>query len=113
MVTVEFLIYLQIEQSDNFQFLHILERGTVVNALVDDECTSPARKNQQSVAKTLCLHHCILTVKAELDQLCKGLSTMGVLDAIRRYPKIFARYFVSEERKSLTFGLEPYCVYVI
>ena len=30
----------------------------------------------------------------------------------RRYPKIFARYFSSEERKSLTFGLELYCVYV-
>ena len=38
---------------------------------------------------------------------------MGMLDAIRRYPKIFARYFPSEERKSLTFGLELYCVYEI
>ena len=52
----------------------------------------------------LALHHCILSIKAELDQLCEGLKCMGVLEVIRQNTDIFLPYFLASGNTTLTAG---------
>ena len=53
---------------------------------------------------TLTLHHCVLATKAELDQFCDGLQTLGVLKCIRENPDTFKEFFVADENQKLTSG---------
>jgi hypothetical protein len=89
------------EASDT-EFADILKREEVLEILVDAGCHSLQQKDKQSVLRMLCLHHCLLVIKAELDQLCEGLCTLGVLDEIKRNPQFFAQFFLSEGSEDLT-----------
>ena len=53
----------------------------------------------------LCLHHCLLAVKGEIDQLCEGTTNLGVLAKIRSTPNMFARFFLGTHLEELTAGM--------
>ena len=51
-------------------------------------------RDKDSVVQTLSLHYGLLSVIAEVDQLCEGLKTLEVLDAVRQHPELFRRLFL-------------------
>ena len=59
---------------------------------------------KEELTRTLKMHYTLLRCKAELDQLSCGLSTLGIGDAIKKYPKIFAPLFTSSCLAQLTAG---------
>ena len=48
------------------------------------------------------LHDVLLKRKEPLGQLCKGLSTLGILDLIRSHPERMKPYFVLNADRRLT-----------
>lgn len=65
---------------------------------------------KKNLIKCLRLWSAILCVKAELDQLCTGLKTMGVLDIMKTHSKQMKRYFCWGKEK-LTAGIAlKFCV---
>ena len=61
-------------------------------------------EGKPELLRTLMLHHCLLRSKAILDQLKLGLSALGVLDALSKYPTILEPYFVAGKQPPLTAG---------
>ena len=45
--------------------------------------------------------HVLVKVKAELDQFCEGLNTLGVLEKMKRYPSLMAPLFTDSGKKEL------------
>ncbi len=54
-------------------------------------------QNRLHVLQTLILHNTIIKHKAALDQLRKGLSTLGLLCEIEKEPTKFKKFFVHED----------------
>ena len=50
-------------------------------------------------------YHCMVKVKAYMDEFAAGLAELGVLDMIRMYPHLTKPLFVSTE-KAITAGME-------
>ena len=48
------------------------------------------------------LYYTVLRSRLVLDQLAEGLSVLGVLDAMKRYPKLMEPLFVGGKQKPLT-----------
>ena len=65
------------------QQLCLLDKGALRSALLD--------------------YHCVLKVKAEMDQFKEGLTSLGVLNAITTYPALMKCMFV-DDRGTLTAG---------
>ena len=49
-------------------------------------------------------HHGIIKVKAELDQFCEGLETLGVLQSVKKHPNLMRPLFVASSYVQLTRG---------
>ena len=47
--------------------------------------------------------HCLMKVKAEMDQFADGLTLLGILDAMRKQPDVMKPLFVAQKCK-LTAG---------
>ena len=47
--------------------------------------------------QTLMVHFILQKRKEPLDQFCKGLKTLGILNLVRSYPEQMKRYFVMQE----------------
>ena len=47
--------------------------------------------------QTLMVHFILQKRKEPLDQFCKGLKTLGILNLVRSYPELMKRYFVMQE----------------
>ena len=63
-------------------------------------------KRRPLLLRSLRLHSCLLSVKAEIDQLMDGLSEVfGVLSLIRQSPSAFKRYFCFDDSERLTAGM--------
>ena len=59
---------------------------------------------KSELLRILMLHHALLRSKAGLDQLRLGLSALGVLDVMSKYPAILEPYFVAGKQPPLTAG---------
>lgn len=57
------------------------------------------------IVKAVTLHHCILSVKAELDEIGNGLQTLGVLGILKKYPDQQKSYFCQTGSRSLAAGI--------
>ncbi len=68
-----------------------------------DTTITMARK--QELVHILMLHYTLLRNKAVLDQLKAGLSTLGVLDAMAKYPTLLEAFFISGQQPPLTAGI--------
>ena len=54
------------------------------------------------IKSSLIDYHCLLKVKAEMDQFLDGLSVLGILDAIRSKPDVMKPLFVLQIPKIST-----------
>ena len=61
--------------------------------------------DREQLVKIIGLHHTIFKCKAELDQLCRGLQALGLLQQIRAYPDVLESLFVWGDRTPVTAGL--------
>jgi hypothetical protein len=59
-------------------------------------------KDIPSIIESVTLHTTILKVKAELDDMVKGLDDAGVLEMLRKHPDFFRPLFVYNKDNSLT-----------
>ena len=48
--------------------------------------------------------HCLLKVKAEMDQFAEGLKSLGVLDMMKHHPDLFSSLFVDGGSTLITPG---------
>ena len=65
------------------------------------------------IIRTVSLHYAILNCTAELEQLKKGLSSLGILNVIHHNPCIMAPFFVSSpDNQCLTAG-KPHTVVLV
>ena len=53
--------------------------------------------HKQDILSTLAYHYCLLNVKAELDQFCKGLQILVLLGETKDHSQVFQCLFVSGE----------------
>ena len=59
--------------------------------------------NDKSTLKSALVdYHCLLKVKAAMDQFCDGLQQMGVLQLVRTHPKLLKPLFVADTSRALT-----------
>lgn len=59
---------------------------------------------------TLRDYHTLVKIKPELDQFADGLETLGVLQALKKYPSLMAPLFAHEKReinKGILLDNEP------
>ncbi len=61
--------------------------------------------DKPTIVKAVALHYLILKSKAEIDQLKKGLATLGVLNAIELHPLLFEPLFIASQQTALTPGV--------
>lgn len=104
---VTLLYYLQINAvEDEEQLRDILAEGCDI--LQEAGYTRPIHaaklEKKDAVIGAVALHHCILSMKAELDELVDGIKSTGFLDYIRKFPLVFEGLFTSKETHSLTAG---------
>ena len=52
------------------------------------------------------LYFTVLRSRSVLDQLAKGLSVLGVLEAMKLYPQLMEPLFIQGKQKPLTAGKE-------
>ena len=61
--------------------------------------------NDKSTLKSALVdYHCVLKVKAAMDQFCEGLKEVGVLQLMKMHPSIFKPLFVADTSRALTPG---------
>ena len=58
-------------------------------------------KNCGLAMQTVMLHDVLLKRKEPLDEFCKGLSSLGILDLVKAYPDLMKPYFLRDEKKQL------------
>lgn len=55
--------------------------------------------DREGLQKALREYHTVIKIKAQLDQFCDGLKSLGVLDAIKKYPALMTPFFCGEKSK--------------
>ena len=66
-------------------------------------------EDKDSIVKTVTLHQVLLKTKAEIDQFCAGLKSLGVLNSIQENPQLFEHYLSLDGTQCMTAGM---CMYV-
>ena len=66
--------------------LDLNDKGTLKSALLD--------------------YHCLIKVKAAMDQFCEGLQQVGVLQLVKTHPSILKPLFVADTSRAFTPGKE-------
>ena len=61
-------------------------------------------KDQATIVSAMCLHYTILVIKAELDQLVKGLETLDILSLLWEHPPAARPLFIHTDGPPLTAG---------
>lgn len=71
-------------------------------------CSHPIHKttlgDKSAIVGAIALHHCVLSIKAELDQIKEGLEYTGLLQYIHKFPEAFESVFTSKDACKLTAG---------
>ncbi len=61
-------------------------------------------EDRDSIQSALLDYHCMLKVKAEMDQFSEGLADVGVLKYVKKYPDLMKSLFICDESKLITAG---------
>ena len=64
-----------------------------------------AIEDKECLRLVLLDYHCLLKVKAEMDQFVEGLKSLGVLEMVKCHPDLFAPLFVEDGFPPLTPGI--------
>lgn len=59
-----------------------------------------------AIKSSLLDYHCMIKVKAAMDQFAEGLDVLHVLQLIKRFPHLTKPMFVDDDTKVLTAGKE-------
>ena len=54
--------------------------------------------DKASLRSTIVDYHCMLKVKASMDQFAEGLQELHVLDVMKKHPDVMRQFFVDECR---------------
>ena len=57
-----------------------------------------------NIIQTVTLHKVILVSLAELSQFCDGLSSLGVLDALKNHSELLSSFYCQSSDVTLTAG---------
>ena len=99
------MIQIQTATSDQ-QIREIVTTDDALDILSDcgyDKPLSNVRfADKTNLIKVAATHHCLLSVKAELDQLKEGLQVLDVLSLISKHRKAFEPYFCLDNSRTLT-----------
>ena len=55
----------------------------------------------EALKSALVDHHCMLKVKAYIDQFIEGLEVLGIMTVVRKYPGLMKELFVFDKQKSI------------
>ena len=95
---------LQMADANGPEFDNLLTDNEMLQRLLDTGYTKPLLHiYKQDMLSALAVHVCLLSVKAELDQLREILETLHVRSAMMKHPHVFQCLFVAE-RNPLTAG---------
>lgn len=61
-------------------------------------------EDKANIRAALLDYHCMLKVKAEMDQFGEGLADAGVLQYVKQYPGIMKPLFTCDEYKPVSAG---------
>ena len=61
-------------------------------------------QDKESLKSALLDYHCLLKVKAEIDQFAGGLADVGVLQYVKQFPDLMKPLFTDCGHKPLTAG---------
>ena len=64
--------------------------------------SSVTLKNKREVAKSIAMHFAVFAIKAELDQLKKGLQCLRLLEVMHTYPTLLKPLFLNSGEPSIT-----------
>jgi len=53
-------------------------------------------QDKEKLRSSLIDYHCMLKVKAALDQFCEGLKCVGVMEIMVKHPNMFKTMFVAD-----------------
>ena len=62
----------------------------------------PTLENVPDIVRSICIHSCIVPIKAELDHLCEGLSLFKIYDLIKQFPDQLKDLFVVRKSSNIT-----------
>ena len=65
--------------------------------------------DKNTLKSALVDYHCLLKVKAAMDQFCDGLQRVGALQLVRTHPKLLKPLFVADTSRVLTPGKPMLC----
>ena len=64
-----------------------------------------AIEDKECLRSVLLDYHCLLKVKAKMDQFAEGLKSLGVLEMVKCHPDLFAPLFIDDGSPPLTPGM--------
>ena len=62
------------------------------------QCCNLGLSDKASLRSTIVDYHCMLKVKASMDQFAEGLQELHVLDVMKKHPDVMRPFFVDECR---------------
>ena len=64
--------------------------------------------DRKEISRAIALHYTHLQCLAEVEQLKKGLASLGLLDIMQKNPDIVAPFFTSNNHQNLTAGIKMF-----
>ena len=95
------------QDADDLRTLFAMDESSEL--LLSTEFRKPlcrlAIEDRECLRSALLDYHCMLKVKAEMDQFAEGLMSLGVLEMVKHHPDLFAPLFVDDGSPPLGLGL--------
>ena len=84
----------------------------IINSGYTKPLVSAKLSDRAVISKAVALHYSILQSIAELDQLKKGLESLGMLEVIKNNRDLLAPFFTCQGNEKLTAGSKANNVYL-
>ncbi len=109
MIMIIIIITLQIESCGDVSLLQQLCMENV-DILIDCGFNKPISKcgleDKVTIVQSVCLQMVVLNTLAELDQFKDGLSSLGVVRAIKEHSSLLQSFYCSASKMQLTSGTQ-------
>ena len=99
--------------ANGLEFDNLLTDNEEMQKLMDTGYTKPLLHiYKQDMLSALAVHVCLLSVKAELDQLREILETLHVRSAVMKHPHVFQCLFGAERNRPTAITCSTALIYV-
>ena len=106
-MTIHPLLFLKIRDAVAVEQLQDVCQQNV-GILIDAGFTKPVCRltltDKEELIQMVALQNTIILCSQELQQLCEGLSALGVANLIRKYPALLKPFFTIQENQQITTG---------